>query len=126
MKKILIILALLFLISPAFAKTVQCVKKYQVFYENGARNGETVDVTPQIQYMLAVGWKVVSITPVSKRKFDSNPTDCGAFQVRKEKIGDVVDIEWSDGVSGFVLKDILDFINKHGSITKSELMGFTY
>ena len=35
MKKILIILALLFLISPVFAKTVQCVKKYQVFYENG-------------------------------------------------------------------------------------------
>ena len=54
------------------------------------------------------------------------PTDCGAFQVRKEKIGDVVDIEWSDGVSGFVLKDVLDFINEHGSITKSGLMEFTY
>lgn len=52
-------------------------------------------------------------------------SDCGAFQVRKEKIGDVVDIEWSDGVSGFVLKDVLNFINEHGSITKSELMEFT-
>ena len=52
-------------------------------------------------------------------------SDGGAFQVRNEKIGDVVDIEWSDGVSGFVLKDVLDFIKKHGSITKSELMEFT-
>ena len=52
-------------------------------------------------------------------------SDGGAFQVRKEKIGNVVDIEWSDGVSGFVLKDVLNFINKHGSITKSELMEFT-
>ena len=51
-------------------------------------------------------------------------SDCGAFQVRKEKIGDVVDIEWSDSVSGFVLKDVLDFIKKHGSIIKSELMEF--
>jgi hypothetical protein len=75
MKKFLIILLLLFLISPVFAKTVQCVKKYQVFYDNGSSNGETVDVTPQIQYMLTAGWKVVSITPISKRKFDSNPTD---------------------------------------------------
>ena len=85
MKKILIILALLFLISPVFAKTVQCVKKYQVFYENRARNGETVDVTPQIQYMLTVGWKVVSITPVSKRKFDSNPTDYVIVVFEKEE-----------------------------------------
>ena len=46
MKKFLIILLLLFLVSPVFAKTVQCVKKYQVFYDNGSSNGETVDVTP--------------------------------------------------------------------------------
>lgn len=85
MKKILIILTLLFLIGPMFAKTVQCVKKYQVFYENGARNGETVDVTPQIQYMLTVGWKVVSITPVSKRKFESNPTDYVIVVFEKEE-----------------------------------------
>ena len=85
MKKILIILALLFLISPVFAKTVQCVKKYQVFYDNETRNGETVDVTPQIQYMLIAGWKVVSITPVSKRKFESNPTDYVIVVFEKEE-----------------------------------------
>ena len=85
MKKILIILILLFLISPVFAKTVQCVKKYQVFYDNETRNGETVDVTPQIQYMLIAGWKVVSITPVSKRKFDSNPTDYVIVVFEKEE-----------------------------------------
>lgn len=63
---------------------------------------------------------------LNKHIKDLYPPDCGALQVRKEKIGDVVDIEWSDGVSGFVLKDILNFINEHGSITKSELMEFTY
>jgi len=52
--------------------------------------------------------------------------DCGAFQIREEKIGKVVDMEWSDGVSGFVLKDVLDYIKKNGSVTKSELMEFTY
>lgn len=85
MKKFLIILLLLFLVSPVFAKTVQCVKKYQVFYENGGSNGETVDVTPQIQYMLTAGWKVVSITPISKRKFDSNPTDYVIVVFEKEE-----------------------------------------
>ena len=75
MKKILIILLLLFLISPVFAKTVQCVKKYQVDSNNGSSRGETIDVTPQIQYMLNAGWKVVSITPISKGWYDSNPTD---------------------------------------------------
>ena len=85
MKKFLIILLLLFLVSPVFAKTIQCVKKYQVFYDNGSSNGETVDVTPQIQYMLTAGWKVVSITPVSKRKFDSNPTDYVIVVFEKEE-----------------------------------------
>ena len=85
MKKFLIILWLLFLVSPVFAKTIQCVKKYQVFYDNGSSNGETVDVTPQIQYMLTAGWKVVSITPVSKRKFDSNPTDYVIVVFEKEE-----------------------------------------
>lgn len=85
MKKILIILLLLFLISPAFAKTVQCIKKYQVFYDNGGNNGETVDVTPQIQYMLTAGWKVVSITPISRRKYDASPTDYVIIVFEKEE-----------------------------------------
>lgn len=37
-KKFLIILILLFLISPVFAKTTQCIKKYQV-------NGVEIDVS---------------------------------------------------------------------------------
>lgn len=85
MKKILIILLLLFLVSPVFAKTAQCVKKYQVFYDNGTINGETIDVTPRIQYMLTAGWKVVSITPVSKRKYDASPTDYVIVVFEKEE-----------------------------------------
>lgn len=85
MKKILIILLLLFLISPVFAKTVQCVKKYQVFYDNGCSHGEAMDVTPQIQYMLTAGWKVVSVTPISKKWYDSNPTDYVIVVFEKEE-----------------------------------------
>lgn len=52
--------------------------------------------------------------------------DCGAFQIRDEKIGKVVDMEWNDGVSGFVLKDVLDYIKENGTVKRSELMEFTY
>lgn len=73
MKKLFIVLTMLFLMCPMFAKTVQCVKKYQVF--KSAHSIETYDVTPQIQSMIDKGWKVVSITPVTHRCGDSNPTD---------------------------------------------------
>lgn len=73
MKKFLIVLMLLALISPVFARTVQCVKKYQVY--NGAYSIETNDVTPQIQSMIDKGWKVISITPITIRCANSNPTD---------------------------------------------------
>lgn len=56
---------------------------------------------------------------------DLHVGDCGAFQVRDEKIGKVVDIEWNDGVSGFVLKDVLDYIKENGTVKRSELMEFT-
>jgi len=56
---------------------------------------------------------------------DLHPGDCGAFQIRDEKIGKVVDMEWSDGVSGFVLKDVLDYIKENGIVKRSELMDFT-
>lgn len=72
MKKFLIVLMLLGL-SPLFAKTVQCVKRYQVY--NGAYSIDTKDVTPQIQSMIDKGWKVVSITPITIRCANSNPTD---------------------------------------------------
>ena len=71
MKKFLIILVLLFLINSVFAKTTQCVKKYQVH----GGFGTAYDVTPSIQLMIDAGWKVISITPVSSRQSSStNPT----------------------------------------------------
>ena len=73
MKRFLIVLMLLMFISPVFAKTVQCVRKYQVF--KSAYASETYDVTPQIQSMINSGWRVVSITPVTYRCGDANPTD---------------------------------------------------
>lgn len=71
MKKLLIILTLLFLISPVFAKTVQCVKKYQVYCDYKT----TYDVTPEIQSMLNMRWRIVSVTPISQENGHSNPTD---------------------------------------------------
>ena len=72
MKKFLIILTFLFLINSVFAKTIQCVKKYQVH----GGFGTAYDVTPSIQLMIDAGWKVVSITPVSARQSSStNPTE---------------------------------------------------
>jgi hypothetical protein len=73
MKKFLIILTLLFLISPVFAKTVQCVKKYQVYCDY--YDDSTEDVTPSIQSMINKGWKVVLITPISVKVDNCNPTD---------------------------------------------------
>lgn len=81
MKKFLIILTLLFLISPIFAKTIQCVKKYQVF----GGIGVTYDVTPSIQSMINLGWKVVSITPISIKAGYSNPTDYVIVVFEKEE-----------------------------------------
>ena len=71
MKKFLIVLMLLLFISPVFCKTVQCVKNYQVY----KCYSYTYDVTPQIQSMINQGWKVVSITPITKCYDRSNPTD---------------------------------------------------
>lgn len=84
MKKFLIILTLLFLISPAFAKTVQCVKKFQVYYESRTEYG-TFDITPAIQAMINMGWKVVSITPVTVKVYYSNPTDYVIVVFEKEE-----------------------------------------
>ena len=72
MKKFLIILVFLFLINSVFAKTTQCVKKYQIH----GGFGIAYDVTPSIQLMIDAGWKVVSITPISARQSSStNPTE---------------------------------------------------
>ncbi len=58
---------------------------------------------------------------------DLHAGDCGAMHIWKGSDDtEVVDIEWNDGFSGFRLKDVMDFIEKNGSVTKSELMEFTY
>ena len=74
MKKFIIVSMLLFLISPVFCKTVQCVKSYQVLKDYTCY-GSTYDVTPGMNSMLAQGWKIVSITPVTVRNGDTMPTD---------------------------------------------------
>lgn len=71
MKRFLIVLMLLMFISPVFARTIQCVKKYQV--HGGV--GIAYDVTPAIQSMINMGWRVISITPVSVKTGYSNPTE---------------------------------------------------
>lgn len=73
MKKFLIVLILSLGLSPVFARTIQCVRSYQVY--KGAYSVETNDVAPQIQSMINKGWKVVSITPITIRCANSNPTD---------------------------------------------------
>lgn len=81
MKRFLLAIMLLLLISPVFAKTVQCVKRYQV--NDGYRC--TIDVTPQINYMLNAGWKVVSITPITMWIDRANPTDYVIVVYEKEE-----------------------------------------
>ena len=81
MKKFLIVLTLLFLINPVFAKAVQCVRKYQV----QADSYSTYDVTPAIQSMINMGWKVMSITPITVKDSYSNPTDYVIVVFEKEE-----------------------------------------
>ena len=66
MKRFLIVLMLLMFISPVFAKTVQCVKKFDIYHSEGnwVWNTEWRDIIPDIQEMLDKGWKVVCMTPV--------------------------------------------------------------
>lgn len=81
MKKFLIVLTLLLLINPVFAKTAQCVRKYQV----QADSYSTYDVTPAIQSMIDMGWKVMSITPITVKDSNSNPTDYVIVVFEKEE-----------------------------------------
>ena len=85
MKRFLIVLMLLMFISPVFARTIQCVKKYQVLLNTGTSHGNTLDVTDEINKMICAGWKVISITPISKRLYDSNPTDYVIVIYEKEE-----------------------------------------
>ena len=54
---------------------------------------------------------------------DLTEWDTGALQVWKDSKGnELVDIEWSDGVSAFDLQKVLNLICEKGSVTKSELV----
>ena len=66
MKKVIIALLFLLFISPMFAKTIQCVKRYKA-WENyyDKRNKYKSEIVPQLEDMLSEGWKIVSITPIS-------------------------------------------------------------
>ena len=83
MKKLFLVLILLFGLCPIFAKTVQCVKKYQVYSDYNQHSA--LDVTPEIQQMINCGWRVVSITPVTSQKYHSNPTDYVIVLFEKEE-----------------------------------------
>jgi hypothetical protein len=71
MKKFLIVLMLLMFISPVFARTIQCVKKYQVY--TGIPR-EAYDITPAMQSMINMGWRIVSVTPITAKDNYANPT----------------------------------------------------
>lgn len=71
MKKLFIVLTMLFLICPMFAKTVQCVKSYHTF---DRRESSELNITSQIQDMIDKGWKVVSITPIADKYSNGYPT----------------------------------------------------
>jgi hypothetical protein len=66
MKRFLIVLMLLLFISPVFAKTVQCAKRFDVHTSDGnwVWNEKWIDVTYDIQEMINKGWSVVCITPI--------------------------------------------------------------
>lgn len=76
MKKITLVLLFLLFLSPAFAKTVQRVKKYDIYKAPALweSNAEWVDVVPEIQSMIDRGWRVVSITAINEVYYQGSQT----------------------------------------------------
>lgn len=66
---------------PIFAKTVQCVRSYQVYKGRNV----AIDITPQIQNMIDYGWKVISITSITQSVGTANPTDYVIVLYEKEE-----------------------------------------
>lgn len=83
MKKFLIILSLLFILSPLSAKTIQKVEKYQVF--NDSDRCHPYDVTPQLNYMVQNGWKIISITTITQTYSYNTPTSYIIVVYEKEE-----------------------------------------
>ena len=67
MKRLFIVLTMLILMCPLFAKTVQCVKRFDVYHPTSVwRDGtEWRDITSDIQEMINKGWKIVCTTPIT-------------------------------------------------------------
>ena len=56
---------------------------------------------------------------------DLHDYDCGAINIWKDSDDtELVDIEWSDGVSAFALSKVLKLIKEKEKITKSELIDY--
>lgn len=76
LKKLFIVVIMLLLMCPIFAKTIQLVKRFDVYKNNGAWYWEAqwIDVTPDIQEMINKGWKVVCITPITMQYNEGSQT----------------------------------------------------
>lgn len=61
---------------------------------------------------------------ITKHISNLYPTDCGAINIWESDGVKLVDIEWNDGVSAFVLEDVMQLIKEKGSVTKSELIDY--
>ena len=56
---------------------------------------------------------------------DLHAYDCGAIGIWKDSNNtELVDIEWSDGVSAFVLSKVLKLIKEKEKVTKAELVDY--
>ena len=76
LKKLFIIVIMLFLMCPIFAKTIQCVKRFDIYKNDSiwVDGAEWLDVTPAIQEMIDKDWKVVCITPITAKYFEGSHT----------------------------------------------------
>lgn len=76
LKKLFIVLIMLLLMCPLFAKTTQLVKRFDIYQNNSiwATGAEYLDVTPAIQEMIDKGWKVVCIVPITTKHYEGSHT----------------------------------------------------
>ena len=76
LKKLFIVVIMLFLMCPMFTKTIQLVKRFDTYKNDSvwASGAEWHDVTPDIQEMIDKGWKVVCITPITMKYYEGSQT----------------------------------------------------
>lgn len=60
---------------------------------------------------------------INSRIINLYENDIGVFNIWEDSKGeDLVDIEWTDGISTFNLKKVLGLLKRKGKVTKSELV----